>query len=209
MATLTEGQIKEFQQIYKTQFGREISKEEAMEQGAKLISLMKILAEQHIKDKPSDKEPEDNIQDIDILKKSNRDNPKIGKDFEISVRFALEKLYKMNFLEKSIEIGNPPKPHKFDAVSDDGSIVVECKSYTWTESGNIPSAKMATLNEAVLYLSNIQKDIKKIIVLKKDCCSKRKMSLAEYYFKTHNHLLQNICVMELDLENMALNTIKG
>jgi hypothetical protein len=68
---------------------------------------------------------------------------------------------------------------------------------------------MATLNEAVLYLSNITKSIKKIIVLKKDYCNKRKISLADYYLKTHNHLLQNISILELDLENMALKTIKG
>ena len=48
---LSEDQIKEFQQIYKTQFGKEINKEEAMEQGTKLIALMKTLAEQHIEDK--------------------------------------------------------------------------------------------------------------------------------------------------------------
>ena len=39
---LTEDQIKEFQQIYKNQFNKEISKEEALEQGTKLMTLMKI-----------------------------------------------------------------------------------------------------------------------------------------------------------------------
>ena len=208
---LTEDQIKEFQQIYKNQFGKEISSEEALRQGTKLITLMKILVEQNIKnlDKSPNEDLEDNLQEPNIPKKSNKDNPKIGRDFEFSVRLALEKLYKIIFFEKSINIGNPPKLHKFDAVSEDGSIVAECKSYTWTESGNIPSAKMAILNEAVLYLSNIPKGVKKIIVLKKDYCSKRKISLAKYYFKTHNHLLQNISILELDLENMALNLIKG
>ena len=208
---LTEDQIKEFQQVCKKQFNKEISKEEALEQGTKLITLMKILVEQNIKnkDKSSNKNQEGSLQESSIPKKLNKDNPRIGKDFESSVRLALEKLYKMHFLEKPINIGNPPKFHKFDAVSEDGKIVVECKSYTWTESGNIPSAKMATLNEAVFYLSNIPKGIKKIIVLKKDYCSKRKISLAEYYLKTHNHLLQNISILEFDLENMALKTIKG
>jgi len=48
---LTENQIKEFQQICKKQFNKEISKEEALRQGTKLITLMKILVEQYIKDK--------------------------------------------------------------------------------------------------------------------------------------------------------------
>jgi len=48
---LTEDQIEEFQQIYKNQFNKEISKEEALRQGTKLVTLMKILVEQNIKDK--------------------------------------------------------------------------------------------------------------------------------------------------------------
>ena len=134
---LTEGQIKEFQQIYKNQFNKEISKEEAIRQGTGLIALAKIIAEQYMKDKEkaSIEDKENNLQETNIPKKPNKDNPRIGKDFEFSVRLALEKLYKMNFSEKSINIGNPPKLHKFDAVSEDGSIVAECKSYTWTESG--------------------------------------------------------------------------
>jgi hypothetical protein len=101
-------------------------------QGTGLITLAKIIAEQYMKDKEkaSIKDKENNLQETNIPKKSNKDNPRIGKDFEFSVRLALEKLYKMNFSEKSINIGNPPKLHKFDAVSEDGSIVAECKSYT-------------------------------------------------------------------------------
>lgn len=48
---LTEDQIKEFQQIYKNQFNKEISKEEAFGQGTKLVTLIQILVEQYIKDK--------------------------------------------------------------------------------------------------------------------------------------------------------------
>jgi hypothetical protein len=46
---LTEDQIEEFQQIYKNQFNKEISKEEALEQGTKLITLMKILVDYQMK----------------------------------------------------------------------------------------------------------------------------------------------------------------
>ena len=46
---LTEDQIKEFQQIYKNQFNKEISKEEALRQGKKFITLMKILVDYQIK----------------------------------------------------------------------------------------------------------------------------------------------------------------
>ena len=40
---LSEKDIKKFQGIYKKEFGKEISKQEASEQGAKVVNLMKII----------------------------------------------------------------------------------------------------------------------------------------------------------------------
>lgn len=140
--------------------------------------------------------------------KLNKDNPRRGKEFENEVRSALEKKFNKNFSEKSINIGNPPKLHKFDLVSEDENVIVECKNYSWTETGNVPSAKMAFANVAVLYLSHIKKDAVKIIVLRKDNHRKRKESLAEYYVRIYKHLLKDICIMEMDTENNTLNILK-
>ncbi|MFH0795986.1 MAG: hypothetical protein V2A65_02900 [Candidatus Omnitrophota bacterium] len=41
---LSETQVKEFQNLYKQRFGRDISREEAYEKGVSLIRLIKILA---------------------------------------------------------------------------------------------------------------------------------------------------------------------
>ena len=74
--------------------------------------------------------------------------------------------YKVSFsLEKKISIGNPPKDHKFDIVADNDTIAIECKRYTWTETGNVPSAKMGFTNEAAFYLSFLPDSYKKIIVM--------------------------------------------
>lgn len=40
---LTDEQIKKFQSIYKKRFGKEISKEEALESGTKLVSLLALI----------------------------------------------------------------------------------------------------------------------------------------------------------------------
>ncbi len=40
---LSEEDVKKFQEIYKKEFGKKISKEEALEQGIKLITLIKII----------------------------------------------------------------------------------------------------------------------------------------------------------------------
>jgi len=40
---LSDKQIKQFQTLYKTHFGKEISREEAYEKGAKLVRLVKLI----------------------------------------------------------------------------------------------------------------------------------------------------------------------
>lgn len=40
---LTDKQVNEFQEIYKNHFGEEISREDALEGGIKLVRMMKII----------------------------------------------------------------------------------------------------------------------------------------------------------------------
>ena len=49
-AILSEEQIKEFQTIYKSYYGKEISHDEAYEQGSKLIQLIEIIYKPMTKD---------------------------------------------------------------------------------------------------------------------------------------------------------------
>lgn len=43
MVKLSDKQIEEFQEIYKNKFGKDISKQEAYEQGTRLIELIKLV----------------------------------------------------------------------------------------------------------------------------------------------------------------------
>jgi len=45
MINLSDDDIQKYQQIYKEQFGKEISKQEAYEQGHNLIGFFKVLLE--------------------------------------------------------------------------------------------------------------------------------------------------------------------
>ena len=45
----------------------------------------------------------------------------------------------------------------FDMVNIDEHIVGDAKNYTWTESGNAPSAKISILNEYVLLFLSLEK----------------------------------------------------
>ena len=100
-------------------------------------------------------------------------------------------------------VGNPPKEHRFDVVSADGDIIIECKCYTWTNGGNVPSAKMSTLNEAVLYLRSVNYNARKILAMKKDVRLRTGESLAEYYCRIYGHLLEDIEVWEVAEEGIV------
>lgn len=132
---------------------------------------------------------------------SNSDNPIKGKEFQEQVLRWFEKHYNRTFeLEKSIPIGNPPKGHKFDILDKTGAIAIECKRYTWTETGNVPSAKMGFTNEAAFYLTFLPNNYEKYIVMvkAKHPNPDRKETLAEYYYRINKHLLENIKVAEYD-----------
>lgn len=139
---------------------------------------------------------------------SNCDNPKIGREFQNLVCEILAKYYQKCFTtERSIPIGKPPKEHRFDCVSDDRTIVVECKCYTWTATGNIPSAKLMGLNEAVFYLNYLPTETKKIIAMKKSTYPGKTETLAEYYNRIDGHLLEGIEIIEID-DNGYINWIR-
>lgn len=130
---------------------------------------------------------------------SNSDNPKVGKAFQIKVCKRMEEYFDIFFgMEVPVPIGSPSKNHKFDCVSEDGKIVVECKAYTWTDSGNVPSAKLMGLNEALFYMSHLPEEVTKIICIKKATHPKKTETLAEYYYRIDGHLMRDVKIFEVD-----------
>ncbi len=76
---------------------------------------------------------------------TNKENPSVGEHFKLLTQQLLTEFYGKEFTkEKAVNIGNPPKAHRFDLVSKDESLTVECKCYNWTKGANPPSAKMST-----------------------------------------------------------------
>lgn len=141
---------------------------------------------------------------------SNADNPRNGAIFQRQVLQWFQKNHAKDFvLEKKIPIGDPAKHHKFDIVDSAGTVAIECKRYTWTETGNVPSAKMGFTNEAAFYLSFLPETYEKYIVMLKSHHPKRNESLAEYYYRTNRHLLGKIKVAEYDPERDELHIVGG
>ena len=124
-------------------------------------------------------------------------NKKKGNDFrDLAMPILKEELN--TTLKPEVFIGDPKTEHAFDLANENNSIVIECKNYTWTKAGNVPSAKVSTINEAVLYFSFLDANVRKILCLKKSVRIKKQGSLADYYVRTYGHLLRDITVYEID-----------
>ena len=141
---------------------------------------------------------------------ANSENPYVGRKFQELVQSILEKEYSTSFEQEAVvAIGKPPKGHKYDLANEDRSIVAECKCYTWTETGNVPSAKMGFANEAAFYLSFLPETYEKYIVMLYSFHEKRHETLAEYYYRTNRHLLGKIKVAEFDPDKNVLRIIQA
>jgi hypothetical protein len=131
-------------------------------------------------------------------------NPGKGRDFQRMSAETLGRYFGVSFdIDYPLAIGAPPKLHKFDIVaSQNGQVrfVGECKNYAWTDSGNVPSAKMAFINEALLYLSLAPESAYRFVVLPQAHHPRRVESLAEYYCRTYAHLLSDVHIAEIAIE---------
>ena len=149
-------------------------------------------------------------QPYDIISNSNSENHKIGRRFQEKVKQWFEMNENAKFeLEHPILIGNPAKLHKFDIADKSEKIVIECKSYTYTSTGNIPSAKLTTLNEAIFYFSFLPAETEKVLVMAYATHPKRKETLAEYYIRINGHLLGEVKVWEYNTNTGEMRMIKN
>lgn len=132
------------------------------------------------------------------MSNTNSENPHVGRKFQELVQTILTEKYNTYFeQEAAIPIGKPPKEHKFDLANNDRSIVAECKCYTWTDSGNVPSAKLMGLDEAAFYFGFLPAGTQKILCMKKAVFRGKSKTLAEYYVHVHGHLLGDVSVFEI------------
>jgi hypothetical protein len=143
-------------------------------------------------------------------RKGAKSNTQVGQEFEKAAKnfFSTKGL----FLKKniSIDIGiNSKKPHKFDLGNLDEKVLVECKSHTWTESGNVPSAKMTTWDQAMYFFYAAPARYRKIFFVLKDYSLKRQETLANYYIRTKSHLIpKDIEIWEFDSEARIAKRLK-
>lgn len=92
------------------------------------------------------------------------------REVEVFVRKELERDYPGHgFTEKALPLRKKRDGtyavHKFDAVSEDNSVVASIKSHSWlTSGGNLPSGKIGQIYESLYFLSLVDAKTKLLIL---------------------------------------------
>ena len=148
--------------------------------------------------------------DKPFQRKGALSNAQVGRDFEAIAQgfFATQGLRLSPRI--SVEIGiNGTKSHNFDLGDYDRKVLVECKAHTWTEGGNVPSAKMTTWDQAMYYFYAAPSEYRMIFFVLRDFSLKRKETLGEYYIRTNFHLIpSNVEIWECDEVAKSAKRIK-
>ena len=135
-------------------------------------------------------------------------NTQVGRDFESKARafFCNQGLSLQPNFRLPIGVDGHAKAHSFDLGDGGKRVIVECKSHTWTETWNVPSAKMTTWNQAMYFFHAAPRDYRKILFVLRHHNPQRRQTLAEYYIKTNRHLIpEGVEVWEYDEDkNIAL-----
>jgi hypothetical protein len=132
-------------------------------------------------------------------------NSERGRVFQDRAHRALVKWLGVDMeMEVELSIGSPPKLHRFDLASLDRAYVGEAKAFAWTVSGNIPSAKITTLREAVQYLRTLPETTKTFVIMPREQRSlhpRHRESLAEYFARLNGHILGPVAILEVQEED--------
>jgi hypothetical protein len=138
-------------------------------------------------------------------------NAHAGREFEVLARdyFATHEGLRLR-PAFPVHLGHAgrTKSHRFDLGSEDPAVLVECKSHNWTVTGNMPSAKVTVWNEAMYYFHLAPVHYKKILFVLDARHSRQSQSLAEFYFRTCNHLIPpGVTIVEYNPESQAVRHV--
>jgi hypothetical protein len=140
-------------------------------------------------------------------------NSHVGRDFE-SVAHAyfleVEGLPLTRSFAVVLGVGATRKCRRFDFGLEDPSTLVECKSHRWTETGNMPSAKVTVWNESMFYFHLAPGHYRKVLFVLRDVHPRRNQSLAEYYVRNYAHLIpEDVSIVEFDEVSRSALLVRG
>lgn len=142
--------------------------------------------------------------DKPFQRKGAKSNAHVGRDFETKAQDFFAQQGLLLNANVTVLIGiNGQKLHSFDLGNADLKVLVECKAHTWTEGGNVPSAKLTVWNEAMFFFHAAGLGYRKILFVLRDFNLKRNETLAQYYIRSFSHLIPH------DVEVWEFNEADG
>ncbi len=144
-------------------------------------------------------------------RKGSSSNTQVGNDFEDLVQafFISQGITVKKNIPILIGINKNKKSHRFDLGNETDNLIIECKSHTWTESGNVPSAKITTWDQAMFYFLACPEGYRKVFMVLRDFSSKRNETLCEYYLRTKAHLIpDDVEIWEFDQSSVGASRKK-
>ena len=137
------------------------------------------------------------VMDNNFQRVGSISNAHAGSDFEEIARafFAEQGITLSRNFVVPVGVGSQKKQHRFDLGTETPATLVECKSHTWTQGGNMPSAKLTVWNEAMYYFHVAPDQYRKIFFVLKHL--RRNISLVTYYLANYQHLIpENVEIWE-------------
>lgn len=140
-------------------------------------------------------------------------NTDVGRKFEKvaqayfheAERVKLEREFRID-----VGVASLKKARKFDLGSNNPAILVECKSHRWTETGNMPSAKVTVWNESMFYFYLTPHSYRKVLFVLNDVNPKTGETLAEYYVRRNRHLIPpDVSIIEFDEASATARTLSS
>lgn len=119
-------------------------------------------------------------------------NAHAGREFEADALAYFSEKEGLNLSSSfsvSLGVNKLRKSHRFDFGSEEPAVLVECKSHNWTDSGNMPSAKVTVWNEAMYYFHLAPEKYRKILFVLEARHARQPETLAEYYARINGHLI--------------------
>lgn len=148
----------------------------------------------------------------DFQREGSISNAHVGRMFELRAQKILAERGLHLSLNHKVPcgLGDLRKDHAFDLGRESPPIIVECKSQTWTVTGNIPSAKLKNWAEAMFYFHMAPPQYRKIFFVERSLRAGRDESLLDYFRRTQFHMIpDDIEFWELDRDSDGLNIYAG
>ncbi len=129
-------------------------------------------------------------------------NAAVGRAFEETAQTVLADHGINVDLGHTVQIGVSAvkKDRHYDLGSAAPAVIVECKSFRWTESGGVPHAKIRTMEKEMFCFHIAPVEYRKILFVERSTRDGYDESLAEYFVRLHPHMIpDDVEIWEYDL----------